>query len=249
LKNEIIERKKETEKLTDEKLKEEFSFYRNEIKKEENYKKKIKLLDKYLAPVFSLVREVIQRKMGLLLFPTQIFGAIVLHNSNIAQMNTGEGKTLTAFLPTCLNSLMERTVFVITVNEYLAKRDWELAKTILDFFEIKSDVNRSGLTKSEKKKIYDECNVIYTTGSELGFDYLRNNLAVDPDNKMKQDFFYAIIDETDSLLLDEGMNPLIISQKTGGELGKINSLECTIATKVSKILNEEEDYKIEEKEL
>ena len=108
--------------MTDEQLQTKFKIYRKKIRssKEKDPEKK---LNKYLVPVFALVREAIYRKTGLLLFPTQIFGGIVLHYGNIAQMNTGEGKTLTAFLPICLNSLLGRTVFVITVNEYLAQRD------------------------------------------------------------------------------------------------------------------------------
>jgi len=108
--------------LTDQQLQSKFNNYRKKIHSVPK-KNREKALDKYLVPVFALVREVIKRKTGLLLFPTQIFGGIALHYGNIAQMNTGEGKTLTAFLPICLNALLKRTVFVITVNEYLAQRD------------------------------------------------------------------------------------------------------------------------------
>lgn len=122
LKSKVVSLRKQTKLLTDEQLQNKFEIYRKKIhcSKEKDPEKK---LNKYLVPVFALVREVIYRKTGLLLFPTQIFGGIVLHYGNIAQMNTGEGKTLTAFLPICLNSLLGRTVFVITVNEYLAQRD------------------------------------------------------------------------------------------------------------------------------
>jgi len=108
--------------LTDEQLQAKFQVYRKKIQSIPK-KSREKSLDKHLVQVFALVREVIYRKTGLLLFPTQIFGGIVLHYGNIAQMNTGEGKTITAFLPVCLNALLGRTVFVITVNEYLAQRD------------------------------------------------------------------------------------------------------------------------------
>ena len=114
--------RKKTKLLTDKQLQSKFNYYRKKVRGELK-KNREKALDKYLVPVFSLVREAIYRKTGLLLFPTQIFGGIVLHYGNIAQMNTGEGKTLTAFLPICLNALLGRTVFVITVNEYLAQRD------------------------------------------------------------------------------------------------------------------------------
>src|SRR4051812_17802742 len=122
LQNKILNLKKKTNLLTDEQLQSKFNYYREKIQSSKK-KDREKALDKCLIPVFALVREVIHRKKGLLLFPTQIFGGIVLHNANIAQMNTGEGKTLTAFLPICLNALLGRTVFVITVNEYLAQRD------------------------------------------------------------------------------------------------------------------------------
>ena len=114
--------RKKTKLLTDQQLQNKLNFYRKKVRNEPK-KNREKTLDKCLVPVFALVRETIYRKSGLLLFPTQIFGGIVLHYGNIAQMNTGEGKTLTAFLPICLNALLGRTVFVITVNEYLAQRD------------------------------------------------------------------------------------------------------------------------------
>ena len=122
LKNKVASLRKKTKLLTDEQLQAKLVSYRKKIRSSKK-KDREKALDKYLVPVFALVREVIYRKTGLLLFPTQIFGGIVLHYGNIAQMNTGEGKTLTAFLPICLNALLGRTVFVITVNEYLAQRD------------------------------------------------------------------------------------------------------------------------------
>ncbi|CAG8627575.1 2781_t:CDS:2 [Ambispora gerdemannii] len=139
--------KEKTKLLTDNQLQNKFNYYQQKIHASQK-KNREKALDKYLVPVFATVREVIQRQTELLLFPTQIFGGIVLHHANIAQMNTGEGKTLTAFLPICLNALSGRTVFVITVNEYLAQRDWHLAKPILDFCQITSGVNLTNLKNS-----------------------------------------------------------------------------------------------------
>ena len=246
LKIKILNLKKKTKLLTDEQLQKKFSYYRQKIQKS---KKKVreKSLDKYLIPIFALVRETIQRKTGLLLFPTQVFGGIVLHHANIAQMNTGEGKTLTAFLPICLNALSGRSVFVITVNEYLAQRDWNLAKPVLDFLQISSGVNLTNLSSEEKKQLYNDCAVIYTTGSELGFDYLRNNLITSVEDKKKLDYYYAIIDEVDSLLLDEAMNPLIISQAIYGE-SVIQPAEYRLATKLANSLIEKKDYKVDQKE-
>ncbi|CAG8650091.1 15954_t:CDS:2, partial [Racocetra fulgida] len=192
-----------------------------------------------IVPVFALVREVIRRQIGLLLFPTQIFGGLVLHEGNIAQMNTGEGKTLTAFLPICLNALTGKSVFVVTVNEYLAQ--------LLDFFGIPSGVNLRDYSAVEKKDLYHNCTVIYTTSSELGFDYLRNNLVTNIDEKQKQDYYYAIIDEVDSILIDEAQNPLIISRPTRGK-GKIHPLEYQLATKIASLLVEKKDYIVDQKD-
>jgi len=136
---------------------------------------------------------------------------------------------------------------VITVNEYLAQRDWNLAKPILDFLQISSGVNLTNLPSEEKQRLYNGCTVIYTTGSELGFDYLRNNLITNIEDKKKQDYHYAIIDEVDSLLLDEGMNPLIISQRAHGE-SVIHPAEYQLATKLVNSLVEKQDYKVDQKE-
>ncbi|RHZ35437.1 preprotein translocase subunit SecA [endosymbiont GvMRE of Glomus versiforme] len=245
LKNRVLNLRKKVNSLTNEQLQIKFNYYRQKIQNKK--KDQTKALNKYLVPVFALVREAIHRHTGLLLFPTQVFGGIVLHNANIAQMNTGEGKTLTAFLPICLNSLLNRNIFIITVNSYLTQRDWSLAKPILDFFQISSGVNLNNLSLEEKKFLYENHTVIYTTGSELGFDYLRNNLVTNIKNKVKQDYYYAIIDEVDSLLLDEGMNPLIISRLAKQE-STIHSTEYQLATKLINSLIEKKDYKIEQKE-
>ncbi|CAG8752881.1 39483_t:CDS:2, partial [Gigaspora margarita] len=210
----IVSLRKKTKLLTDEQLQSKFNFYRKKIRSGPK-KGREKALDKYLVPVFALVREVIYRKTGLLLFPTQIFGGIVLHYGNIAQMNTGEGKTLTAFLPICLNAL--------------------------------SGVNLTNISTTEKKQLYNDCTVIYTTGSELGFDYLRNNLITNIEDKRKQDYYYAIADEIDSLFIDECTNPLIISQRAqGGSV--INPAEYQLATKLVNSLTEKKDYKVDQKE-
>ena len=246
LRNKVLSLEKKTKLLTDEQLQSKFSFYRQKIQSGKK-KNREKLLDKFLVPVFALVREVIHRQTGLSLFPTQIFGGIALHHANIAQMNTGEGKTLTAILPICLNALSGRSVFVITVNEYLAQRDWNLAKPILDFFQISSGVNLTSLSSEEKHEIYNNRSVIYTTSSELGFDYLRNNLATNVEQKNKQDFYYAIIDEVDSILIDEAQNPLIISQGSR-QNGVIHPSEYQFATQLANSLIEKKDYIFDQKE-
>ncbi|MCE8168204.1 MAG: preprotein translocase subunit SecA [Candidatus Moeniiplasma glomeromycotorum] len=246
LKNKIINLRKKTKLLSDKQLQNKFNYYRKKVRSNPK-KNREKTLDKCLVPVFALVRELIYRKTKLLLFPTQIFGGIALHYGNIAQMNTGEGKTLTGFLPVCLNALLGRAVFVITVNEYLAQRDWNLAKPILDFFQISSGVNLTNLSATEKKELYNNCTVIYTTGSELGFDYLRNNLITNIEDQRKQDYYYAIADEIDSLFIDECTNPLIISQRAQGE-DVISPAEYQLATKLVNSLIEKKDYKVDQKE-
>ncbi|CAG8461124.1 12250_t:CDS:2 [Ambispora leptoticha] len=230
--------------LTDVELQNKFNFYREKIQAaEKRFREKV--LDKYLVPVFALVREVIYRKTGLLLFPTQIFGGIVLHYANIAQMNTGEGKTLTAFLPICLNALSGRSVFVITVNEYLSQRDWSLAKPILDFFKLNSGVNSANISSKEKHELYNNCHVVYTTSSELGFDYLRNNLVTDIQQKNKQDFYYAIIDEVDSILIDEAQNPLIISQRSRqGEIIHPSEYQATTHSGIHQAIESKEGIQV-----
>ncbi|MCE8162661.1 MAG: preprotein translocase subunit SecA [Candidatus Moeniiplasma glomeromycotorum] len=246
LRDKIIQSKKKIQLLTDDQLQKKFASYRKKIQVLP-VKERPKVLNKYLVPIFALVREVIHRQKKILLFPTQIFGGIVLHYANIAQMNTGEGKTFTAYFPICLNALVGRSVFVVTVNEYLAKRDWELAKPVLDFFGISSGVNLTGCSGEEKQRLYSDCAVIYTTGSELGFDYLRNNLVTRLSDKKKQDYYYAIVDEVDSLLIDEGMNPLLISQRTyGAEV--IQPSEYQSATQLVNTLEEKKDYKVNQKE-
>lgn len=199
-----------------------------------------------LVKVYALIRELIYRKLGLSLFATQVFGGIVLYYGNIAQMNTGEGKTLTALLPVCLNALAGKTVFVVTVNEYLAQRDWELAKPVLDFIGIKSGVNLSNHDKSIRKQLYDDCTVIYSTGSQLGFDYLNNNLAVKQSDSLKIKFDYALIDEVDSILIDEAQNPLIISTLNPATKQEEKEKYLT-AIGIARKLVKERDYETDEK--
>ncbi|RHZ37345.1 preprotein translocase subunit SecA [endosymbiont GvMRE of Glomus versiforme] len=240
LQKEILTRQKKTSLLTDEELQKKAAILREKIRKSKD-------LDKYLVPVFTLVREVIHRKIGLLLFPTQVFGGIVLHYGNIAQMNTGEGKTLTALLPVCLNALSGKPVYVITVNEYLANRDWNLGKPIFDFFGITSGFNSNSHSSEEKKELYANSTVIYTIGSELGFDYLRNNLITRIEDKNNLRFTYALLDEVDSILIDESQNPLIISQRWGGDELAIKEKHQK-STYLAQQLVEKVDYKVDDKE-
>ena len=240
LQKKILVEQKKTSPLSLEKLKTKIKTLRQKIRKDKD-------LNKHLVSAFSLTREVIKRQIGLWLFPTQIFGGIALHYGNIAQMNTGEGKTLTALLPICLNALSGNPVYVITVNEYLAERDWKLGKLVFDFFDITSGFNSNTLTAEEKRELYAKCTIVYTTGSELGFDYLRNNLVTSLEDKSDLRFSYALLDEVDSILIDESQNPLIISQRWG-------SSELTTkekhqkSTYLAQQLIKKTDYKVDQKE-
>ncbi|WNE41325.1 MAG: Protein translocase subunit SecA [Mycoplasmataceae bacterium] len=220
-----------------------------EIDKSKNNNEIDKDFNKFLIPVYALVKEVIFRKTGLSLFPTQIFGGIVLHNGNIAQMNTGEGKTLTGLLPVCLNALLGNSVYVVTVNEYLAGRDWELAKPIFDFFDLTSAVNLNKYSRSEKKEIYEKCKIIYTTSGELGFDYLKNNLIKSYDEKIDMNFDYVLIDEIDSILIDEAQNPLIISQNLkNSDIIEVEQKKYSESMILANKLERNKDYEVDEKE-
>lgn len=247
LKEEIINLEKEIKLMTDEDLKKKFDYFKSEVKKEKKEKKE-KVLNKFLTYIFAIIREVIYRKKSISLFPTQILGGIALHYSNIAQMNTGEGKTLTVILPACLNSLMERSIFIVTVNEYLVKRDWELAKPIFDFFQISSGINLRTVPKEEKKKLYEKCRIIYSTSEELNFDYLKNNLVMSDEERIKQDFYVAFIDEVDSTLMDN-INPLVISSKISQEKDNdISEEDYRKTSKFAEKLEKDKDYFVDQEE-
>lgn len=255
LKEKIINLKEKIEKIELEEIKKIFKKYKGKIERTKNQEKKI---EDYIVEIFSLVREVIRRKMKITLFPTQIMGGIALHYGNVAQMNTGEGKTLTNIMPVCLNSLLsEKKIFVITVNDYLAERDWKICKTIFDFFEIKSGVILNNTKEEEKKKIYEENKIIYSTGSRICFDYLENNLKLEKEKYVKWDPKESIvfIDEVDALLIDSAVNPMIISSNKTKETSeekkikrKKNILILLIADSLAKKMVKNEDYKLEEKE-
>ena len=167
-------------------------------------------LDKLLPEAFAITREVAKRKLNLRHFDCQLQGGIALHNGQIAEMATGEGKTLVATLPFYLNSFTERKVVLVTVNDYLAKRDAQWMKPIYEGLDMKVSFVVSGQTMEERKSSY-EADVIYATNNELGFDFLRNNMAITRDERVMTDFYFAIVDEVDSILIDEARTPLVIS--------------------------------------
>ena len=167
-------------------------------------------LDDLLVEAFAVAREAAWRTLGLRPFDVQLIGAMVLHQGNIAEMRTGEGKTLVATLPVYLNSLGGESVHIVTVNEYLAQRDADWMKPVYEFLGLKVGVAKSGQTQEEKRAAYD-ADITYATNNELGFDYLRDNLAFSLNDKVQRELKFAIVDEVDSILIDEARTPLIIS--------------------------------------
>ncbi len=201
--NSINSLEEELSKLTNEDLK----------KKRENFidrHKNGESLDDLLPEAFAVVREVSTRQLGLRHYDCQLIGGIALHNCQIAEMATGEGKTLVATLPSYLNSITERKVVLVTVNDYLAKRDAEWMSPIYENLGMSVSFIIPGQQLEERKAAY-EADVIYATNNELGFDFLRNNMVVNTNDRMMNDYYFAIIDEVDSILIDEARTPLVIS--------------------------------------
>ena len=170
-------------------------------------------LDELLPEAFAIVREVSKRQLGLRHYDCQLVGGVALHNCQIAEMATGEGKTLVATLPSYLNSLTERKVVLVTVNDYLAKRDAEWMRPIYENLGLGVSFITSGQDLNERKEAY-KADVIYATNNELGFDFLRNNMVVNTEDRVMNDYYFAIIDEVDSILIDEARTPLVISGPT-----------------------------------
>jgi len=171
---------------------------------------KNRVLDDKIPAVFAACREAARRTIGLRPFDVQLLGGIVLHQGKIAEMTTGEGKTLVATLPVCLNAFTGKSVHVITVNDYLAKRDCEWMGPVYRFLGLSVGVIQNDMKPEERKKAY-ACDVVYGTNNEFGFDYLRDNMVIDENDTVQGHLAYAIVDEVDSILIDEARTPLIIS--------------------------------------
>ena len=196
-------------------------------------------LDALLPEAFALVREGAKRVLGLFPYKVQIMGGITLHDGNIAEMRTGEGKTLTATMPVYLNALSGDGVHVVTVNEYLATRDAHEMGELYNFLGLTVGLNLTGMSSEEKRAAY-AADITYSTNSELGFDYLRDNMVVYKSQMVQRPLNYAVVDETDSILIDEARTPLIIS----GQAEKSTVLYQR-ADMFVKGLKEEEDYTID----
>ncbi len=243
------------EKLTDEELKNKTTIFKQRLEQGET-------LDDLLVEAFAVVREAASRVLGMKHYRVQLIGGIILHQGRISEMKTGEGKTLVSTLPAYLNALEGKGVHIVTVNDYLAKRDAEWMGKVHEFLGLTVGVVLNSMTPEERKVAYD-CDITYATNNELGFDYLRDNMVVYKEKLVQRGLHYAIIDEVDSVLIDEARTPLIIS----GQSGKSTELyrACDILarqmqkgeasgemTKMTAIMGEEiietGDYIVNEKE-
>jgi preprotein translocase subunit SecA len=194
-----------------------------------------------LITSFSIVREISSRTIGLKHYPTQLMGGLILNQGKIAEMKTGEGKTLVATLPACLNALSSKGVHIVTVNDYLTKRDADWMSNIYTALGLKTGLIKPDLSIQERKKQYS-CDITYVTNTELGFDFLRDNFRTSIEDIVLRPFHYCIIDEVDSILIDEARTPLILGGETDSRVAKY-----IIADEISKLLLPVEDFDIDEK--
>ncbi len=200
-----------------------------------------KTLDDILVPAFATVREAAKRTLGQRHFDVQLIGGMILHEGSISEMKTGEGKTLVATLPVYLNALAGRGVHVVTVNDYLAKRDSEWMGQIYNFLGLTTGVIVHGMDDEERKKAYAS-DITYGTNNELGFDYLRDNMKYRLEDMVQRKHAYAIVDEVDSILIDEARTPLIIS----GPLEDRSDFYNTIDAFIPRL--DKTDYEVDEKQ-
>ncbi len=221
------------EKLADADLKAKTSEFKERLEKGET-------LDDLLPEAFAVVREAGRRSMGMRLYDVQLMGGMVLHRGMVAEMATGEGKTLTATLPVYLNALAGKGVHVVTVNDYLASRDSQWMSTLYNFLGLTVDCIVNDLDDEQRKKAY-ACDVTYATNNELGFDYLRDNMKFRLEEVTQRPFAYAIVDEVDSILIDEARTPLIISGPAEDSSELYRAVNKIIPSLVP------EDYEAEEK--
>jgi len=199
----VNEYEKAFEELSDDELKGKTAIFRERLEKGES-------MDAIAAEAFAVVREASKRVFKMRHFDVQMKGGLVLHQGKIAEMRTGEGKTLTSTLPSYLNAISGKGVHVITVNDYLAKRDADGSRPLFEFLGLTVGCNIPGLSPSEKRAAY-EADITYGTNNEFGFDYLRDNMAFSPQDRVQRGLHFAVIDEVDSILIDEARTPLIIS--------------------------------------
>ena len=232
--DEIVSLEDEYSKMTDEELSGMTNKLKNELESG-------KTLDDIIVPAFATIREAAFRKIGEKPYYVQLLGGLAIHFGNIAEMKTGEGKTLTTILPAYLNALSGNGVHVVTVNEYLTARNAEWMSPVFNFLGITVGVNLRELSPQEKRDVYN-CDITYSTNNEIGFDYLRDNMVVRKEDRCLRPLNFVIIDEVDSILIDEARTPLIIS---GGRVSSANLYKD--ADRAVKSLKLETDYTVDEK--
>ena len=231
----VLAYEKKMAALTDEELRAKTDYFKDLLANG-------KTLDDIKYEAFAVAREAAKRTIHEFPFKVQVIGSLVMHAGDVAEMKTGEGKTLTATMATYLNALSGKGVHVVTVNEYLSGRDAEWMGQIYRFLGLTVGVNARAKTTSEKKEAY-LCDITYTTNSELGFDYLRDNMATDMNHRVLRGLNFCIVDEADSILIDESRTPLIIS---GGV--KTSSSQYTVADRFCKALKKDVDFTVDVKE-
>jgi len=243
----------EIEPLSDQELRGLTTEFRQKLTGADTPARQKKLLDEILPQAFAVVREASKRVLGMRHFDVQLIGGMVLHEGQIAEMKTGEGKTLVATLPAYLNALTGRGVHIVTVNDYLARRDAEWMGQIHRFLGLSVGLIQQDMSPAERRRNYG-CDITYATNSELGFDYLRDNMANDIAEVVQRDFHYCIIDEVDSILVDEARTPLIISGQIERPQEKYR-LACQIADQLLRAaevgkdgIDPEGDYEVDEKQ-
>ncbi|MED1204396.1 preprotein translocase subunit SecA [Heyndrickxia acidicola] len=234
LANQIEELASDMEKLSDDQLREKTEEFKQRYQNGES-------LDDLLVEAFAVVREGARRVLGLYPYHVQLMGGISLHEGNISEMKTGEGKTLTSTMPVYLNALSGKGVHVVTVNEYLASRDAEEMGQLYEFLGLTVGLNLNSMSGEEKQEAY-AADITYSTNNELGFDYLRDNMVLYEEQKVQRPLYYAVIDEVDSILIDEARTPLIIS----GQAQKSAALYIQ-ANAFVRTLNKDEDFTYDEK--
>ena len=238
--NKINSLEPEMGKLTDHELKEKTNYFKKQLSEG-------KTLDDILPEAFAVVREASKRVLGMRHFDVQLIGGIILHQGRIAEMKTGEGKTLVATLPVYLNALTGRGVHVITVNDYLAKRDSEWMGKLYKFMGLSVGLVIAGMDPKAKQKAY-ACDITYGTNNEFGFDYLRDNMVIYKEQLVQRDLAYAIVDEIDSILIDEARTPLIISGRGAQSSNLYQKADHFVKKIQSKVIIEEDDKDYEQEE-
>ncbi|MEL6441098.1 MAG: preprotein translocase subunit SecA [Cyanobacteria bacterium J06621_8] len=223
--------------LSDDELKAKTTEFREQLAQAKNDEDLKDILDEILPEAFAVVREAAIRVLGMRHYDVQLLGGIVLHKGQIAEMKTGEGKTLVCTLPAYLNGLTGKGVHVVTVNDYLARRDAEWMGQVHRFLGLTVGLIQAGMSPGERQKNY-ACDITYTTNSELGFDYLRDNMAVSMEEVVQRPFNYCVIDEVDSVLVDEARTPLIIS----GQVERPTEKYLQAAQIAAQLVKQDEDY-------